>query len=242
MQIEYSPTDIEKYDLKEFWDREAFKIDNYKREDFDGVKQFKYSLEEILENPSEAIEKYNSVGPFSLKMYYMKNQKSTVEIVKDFKSRKRKQLLNDFSGIKIYRDSFKVRPYGDEGQFFDWINLSLRVQKSPAAASHESGNWRVSPNQLIGSVSISRMHNPKLEDTANREGMSLNREYDCFVELLQGILGKFEYDRQYALREFAAWERAKKKAHEDKAQQIYEQVMRERENKKTKMPHRTSSP
>lgn len=234
MQIEYSPTDIEKYDLNEFWDREAFKTDNYKREDFDGVKQFKYSMEEILENPSESIDRYNTVGPFSLKMYYMKNQKSTVEIVKDIKSRKRKQLLNDFSGIKIYRDNFKVRPYGDEGQFFDWINLSLRVQKSPAAASHESGNWRVSPNQLIGSVSISRMDNPKLEDTANREGMSLNREYDCFVEILQGILSKFEYDRQYVLREYAAWERAKKKAHEDKAQQIYEQVMIERGNKKAK--------
>lgn len=234
IQIEYSLTDVEKYDLKDFWEREAFKPENYKREDFDGVKQFKYSMEEIIENPSESMDKYNSVGPFSLTMYYMKNQKSTVEIVKSFKSRKRKKLLNDFSGIKIYRDSFKVRPYGDEGQFFDWINLSLRVQKSPAAASHESGNWRVSPNQLIGSVSISRMNNPKLEDTANREGMSLNREYDCFVEILQGILSKFEYDRQYVLREYASWERGKKKAHEDKAQQIYEQVMRERENRKTK--------
>ena len=237
IQIEYSPTDVEKYDLKEFWEREAFKSENYKREDFDGVKQFKYTMEEIIEHPSESMDKYNSVGPFSLKMYYMKNQKSTVEIVKNFKSRKRKKLLSDFSGIKIYRDSFKVRPYGDEGQFFDWINLSLRVQKSPAAASHESGIWRVSPNQLIGSVSISRMNNPKLEDTANREGMSLNREYDCFVEILQGILSKFEYDRQYALREYAAWERGKKKAHEDKAQQIYEQVMRERENKKAKDEH-----
>ena len=237
IQIEYSPTDVEKYDLKEFWEREAFKSENYKREDFDGVKQFQYTMEEIIENPSESMEKYNSVGPFSLKMYYMKNQKSTVEIVKNFKSGKRKKLLNDFSGIKIYRDSFKVRPYGDEGQFFDWINLSLRVQKSPAAASHESGNWRVSPNQLIGSVSISRMNNPKLEDTANREGMSLNREYDCFVEILQGILSKFEYDRQYALREYAAWERGKKKTHGDKAQQVYEQVMRERGNKKTKDEH-----
>lgn len=233
MQIEYSPTDIEKYDLNEFWNREAFKLDNYKREDFDSKKQFKYTIKEILENPNEAIDRYNSIGPFSLKMYYLKNQRSTVEIVKDLKSRKRRQLLNDFSGIKIYRDSFKVRPYGDEGQFFDWINLSIRVQKSPAAASHESGNWRVSPNQLIGSVSISRMNNPKLEDTANREGMSLNREYDCFVEILQGIISKFEYDRQYALREYAAWERAKTKDHDDKAQQIYEQVMRERKNKKT---------
>lgn len=233
MRIEYSSTDVEEYDLKEFWDRDAFKTKDYQRTDFDGIKQFQYSIEEILESPSESIDRYNAVGPFSLKMYYIKNQKSTVEIVKGFRSRERRRLLNDFAGIKIYRDSFKVRPYGDEGQFFDWINLSLRVQKSPAAASHESGNWRVSPNQLIGSVSISRMYNSKLEDTANREGMSLNREYDCFVEILQGILSKFEYDRQYALREYAAWERAKKKAHEDRAQQIYEQVMKEREGKNT---------
>ena len=229
LKIEYSSTDVEQYDLNEFWDREAFKVEKYKRDDFDGVKTFQYSIEQILEEPSEQLERYNAVGPFSLKMYYIKNQKSTVEIVKDFKSRKRKQLLNTFSGIKIYRDDFKVRPYGDEGQFYDWINLSLRVQKSPAAASHDRGNWRVSPNQLIGSVSISRMKNTKLEDTANREGMSLNREYECFIELIQGILGKFEYDRQYALREFAAWERSKRNAHEDKAQQVYEQVMRERE-------------
>lgn len=232
IQIEYSPTDIETYALNEFWDREAFLREHYTRADFDAKKEFKYTLSEILEDGSKNIERYNSVGPFSLKIYYLKNQKSTVEIIKDFKSRKRKKLLDDFSGIKIYRDSFKVRPYGDEGRFFDWINLSSRVQKSPAAASHESGNWRVSPNQVIGSVSIGRIKNPKLEDNANREGMSLNREYNCFIEIIQGILEKFEYDRQYALREYAAWERGKKKAHSDKTQQIYEEIMKERGEKK----------
>lgn len=228
IQIEYSTTDIETYDLNEFWEREAFRREKYTRKEFEGKVKFKYSLNEILENVSDEIENYNNVGPFSLKMYYLKNQKSTVEIIKDLRSRKRRQLLKDFSGIKIYRDSFKVRPYGDEGQYYDWIDLGTRVQKSPAAASHESGNWRVSSNQLIGSVSISRIQNPKLEDNANREGMSLNREYDYFIEIIQGILSKFEYDRQYALREYAIWERAKRKVHNDKVQQIYEQVMNER--------------
>ena len=92
----------------------------------------------------------------------------------------------------------------------------------------------MSPNQLIGSVSIGRLSNPKLEDTANREGMRPNREYDCFIEIIQGILSKFEYDRQYALREYAIWERAKKKAHMDRIQQIYEQVVKEREQETKK--------
>lgn len=229
VRIEYSSTDIEEYDLNEFWDREAFKADDYSKKDFDGERQFCYSLTEILENSKEGLDRYHSVGPFDMKLYYLKNQNSTVAIIKNFKSRKRGKLLKDFSGIKIYRDSFKVRPYGDEGQFYDWLDLSGRVQRSPAAASHESGNWRVSPNQLIGSVSIGRLSNPKLEDTANREGMSPNREYNCFIELIRGILAKFEYDRQYALREYASWERAKRNAHMDKVQQIYEQVVKERE-------------
>lgn len=233
IKIEFSPTDIETYHLDEFWEREAFQRKNYGRYDFDGRKCFTYTLAEILGDIDET-EKYNKVGPFNLKFYYLKNNRSTVDIVKPFLIRKRKQISKDFSGIKVYRDNFKVRLYGDEGQYFDWINLSERVQKSPAAASHESGNWRVSPNQLIGSVSISRLDNPRLEDSANREGMNLNREYDCFIEIIQGILSKFEYDRQYALREFALWKTAKEKAHKERAQQIYEQVMKERARAKEK--------
>jgi hypothetical protein len=177
---------------------------------------------------------YKNIGPFSAKFYYLKNKKSTVEIVKDLKPRKREKLLNDFSGIKIYRDSFKVRPYGDQGQFYDWLNLSLRQQASPAAASHPTGKWRVSPNQLIGSVAISRMSNPNLHDNANREGMNLNREYDSFVELTDNIISKFEYDRQYALREYALWIGDKEKKHKARAQEVYEQVMRENAEKERK--------
>ena len=234
VQIEYSATDVEEYDLNEFWERQAFQADNYSKSDFDGVKQFCYSLTEILENTGERMDRYHDVGPFCLKLYYLKNQNSTVAIMKNFNSRQRRKLLKDFSGIKIYRDSFKIRPYGDEGQFYDWLSLSERALRSSVSASHESGNWRVSPNQLIGSVSIGRLRNPKLEDTANREGMSPNREYDCFIEMIQGILSKFEYDRQYVLREYAAWERAKRKVHNDKVQQIYEQVVKEREQENKK--------
>ncbi len=231
IQISYSPTDVETYELQEFWNREAFKVENYRRNDFDGQKQFRFSLKEILEKPQGDLERYNNVGPFSVKLYYLKNQKSTVGIIKTFKSSIRRNLLKNFSGVKIYRDGFKVRPYGDVGQFYDWLNISERVQRSPAAASHESGSWRVSPNQLIGSASISRISNPKLKDNANREGMILNREYEDFIEILQGIIAKFEYDRQYVLREYAAWERVKTKAHSDRAQEVYEQVKKEEESK-----------
>ena len=238
--IEYTETDKEEYDLNEFWNSEVFKKDKYNRSDFNSTVKFEYSLKEILPKlKEEDIKKFSSIGKFSMTVFYLKSVKmgNSVELIRDFKSGKRKKLLNVFSGVKIYRDSFKVRPYGDEGAFKDWIKLSERMLKSPAAASHEKGNWRVAPNQVIGSVSISRLENIKLEDTANREGMNLNEEYYSFIRLIQGIFEKFESDRQYPLREYAIWLRQKTKAHTDKVQEIYEQVMRQRESQKINMDY-----
>lgn len=230
VKVAYSNTDFEVYDLNDFWKSDRFAREKYEREDFNGKVSFSYNLNEILpKKNNNQVDEYAKVGPFDIKIFYLKNTKSSLEIVKDIQSRNRKKLLENFSGIKIYRDKFKVRPYGDEGIFYDWLNLSDRVQRSPAAASHESGNWRVSPNQVIGSVSISRITNSGLEDTANREGMNLNQEYYAFVQLIQGIFDKFEFDRQYPLREYANWLRAKKKIHGDKVQETYEKVMNEKQ-------------
>ena len=239
VSLEYSTTDIETYDLSEFWNRNSFKKEKYNRKDFDGEVKFEYSLKELLPKRTEKdLMNFCKIGDFKMNIYYLKSIRSKVEIVKDFKVRERKSLINNFSGVKIYRDDFKVRPYGDEGTHYDWINLSERVQKSPAAASHETGNWRVSPNQIIGSVSISRLENKELEDTANREGMSLNESYYLFIELIRGIFEKFEFDRQYPLRAYSLWLNEKKKKHIDKAQEIYEQIMREKENEKRNKTNR----
>lgn len=229
--VEYSPTNVEKYDLNEFWDREAFKNSNYHREDFNGIYETSYTLKEILASSKTNPEIFSKVGPFSLKLFYLKNSPSTVGITKSYKTTKRKEILSKFSGIKIYRDSFKVRPYGDEGQLSDWLNLGERAINSPAAGTHDTGRWRVSPNQIIGSVSISRFNNSKLEDNANREGMIPGEEYDAFVELITGIINRFELDRQYPLREFGIWYRNKIKAHKDRAQEVYEAVIKERGGK-----------
>ncbi|MEE3485500.1 MAG: ATP-binding protein [Bacteroidales bacterium] len=227
----FSENDVEEYSLDEFWNREAFSRDKYKREDFDGEQHFVYSVKEIL--PANSKIKHASiqgVGPFTLKLYYLKNNKSTVEIIKNFRASKRKEIISKFAGIKIYRDNFKVRPYGEEGQFSDWLHLGERAISSPAAASHSSGKWRVTPNQIVGSVSISRFNNPKLEDSANREGMWQNEEFDAFKGLIEGIISKFEYDRQYPLREYAAWYEPKIKAHLSLIQEVYESVKNKKEN------------
>lgn len=114
-------------------------------------------------------------------------------------------MLAKFSGVKIYRDRFKVRPYGDKGTFFDWLELGKRQADSPGGVGSESGSWRVLAYQLIGQVQIGRELNPALYDMANREGLTQNDEYQIFVDILQEAIRVFETDRQGFYREYTRW-------------------------------------
>ena len=149
--------------------------------------------------------KIRNVGSFEAELYFVKNQGSDAEIIRRVTVKNRKELLAKFSGVKIYRDKFKVRPYGDEGTFFDWLELGKRQADSPGGVGSESGSWRVLAYQLIGQVQIGREQNPALYDMANREGLTQNDEYQIFVDILQEAIRVFETDRQGFYREYTRW-------------------------------------
>ncbi|MBO4857976.1 MAG: ATP-binding protein [Treponema sp.] len=229
VNIKLPDNTLREYSLDSFWSKELFKNAKYNKNDYSNTVTFNYSISDI---PS--FENYNSktikeLGKFSLNLFYSKNTKSTVEIVKSFNLRERKQILRNYSGIKIYRDGFKMKGYGDAGVFKDWLQLSERVAKSPAAASHQQGYWRVIPNQIFGYVSISRIDNKNLYDNANREGMAINSTYSLFVDIIHFIISKFEFDRQRPLREFAAWTEQIKKPFIQKDVDTFSAVKEEKE-------------
>ena len=194
--------------LSEFWHRDAFTICGHKRADYNKAVRYSLSAAAVTKIAPSILE---TVGPIQAEMYFLKNANSTVEIVKPVVKSKRKDILDNYSGIKLYRDGFKVRPYGEDGASFDWLGLAERTRKSPAAPSHETGSWRVRTNQIIGAVRISKEANPNLTDMANREGLAINDAYNAFVSLLGKIIETFEGDRQYVLKEYAAWIKAKEK-------------------------------
>lgn len=189
--------------LSEFWERKAFQGKDYRKEDYNQEIVFEKKVTNLLNKDS--LDKIRKVGAFEAEFYFLRRDNNEYEIMKRVAVNKRRKLISQFSGVKLYRDSFKVRPYGDEGTLADWLEMGSRVQKSPAAVSHPTGSWRVQPYQMIGMVKIGRETNPNLIDTANREGMVLNETYYIFVNMLQECLRIFEYDRQYIYREYAKW-------------------------------------
>ena len=110
-----------------------------------------------------------------------------------------------WQGVRIYRDNFRVRPYGDpESSAYDWLLLSNRKAKSPAAPSHQHGKWRVSADQICGTVLISRT-NITLPDQANREGFVETPEFSILKNFLLRVIQLFESDRQYVFRKLSTY-------------------------------------
>ncbi|MFT3952297.1 MAG: ATP-binding protein [Oscillospiraceae bacterium] len=208
VELQVSDEVSEVVSLDSFWSREMLKSQNYSREDFGKNIDQSIQLDKIIKD--EEVEVLNKLGKFSFDFYFMKNSNSEIEILKTIKNiGKRKEFLKNFKGVKIYRDDFKVRPYGDEGQLFDWIGLGVRSQKSPASVTHPNGSWRVEPYQVLGSVNLGRLTNPLLTDMANREGLAQNSEYALLVKIIDKVFERFEYDRQYVLREYGKWKKQK---------------------------------
>lgn len=86
------------------------------------------------------------------------------------------------TGVKVYRDGFRVLPYGDEGN--DWLGLDQRRNRRFAL--------HIGRNQLIGFIDITSKRNPDLVDKSDREGLIHNKEYNDFHSLVIGAINVFE--------------------------------------------------
>ncbi|WP_445721509.1 ATP-binding protein [Flavobacterium sp.] len=135
------------------------------------------------------------VGSFDLTFYYLKYSNSFKEDYpyKPVIASERKSTLDRFGGVKIYRDSFRVRPYGDPNN--DWLKLGARVAQSPAGAGQRIGDWRVRPEQTAGIITISRKNNPFLIDKSDRGSLQENDAFEKFKDIIIGCIHEFEFDR-----------------------------------------------
>ena len=93
-------------------------------------------------------------------------------------------------GVILYRNAFSISAY--EGKK-DWLGFGKRSRKSPAAASHPTGAWRVRENQISGKVEIDKRRNNMLQDLSNRQGLDENIYYQLFVDII--LLGFKEFER-----------------------------------------------
>ena len=97
--------------------------------------------------------------------------------------------MDEVAGVSIYRDGFRVLPFGESGD--DWLGLDLRRVQSPTL--------RLSNNQIIGHVFIGADTNESLKDQSNREGILAGAGYADLQYLVRAALNQLER-RRYGAR------------------------------------------
>ena len=200
----------------------------YRKCDFEqGYFEKTYSIQEMLglqeNDPDNLIKKMKAIGAFKFEYYFMKQTAPDALAKKFFYkpiSKFRKNWLIDNYGIKLYRDNFIIRPYGEpNSDLADWLNLTSRNATDPTGIGDKRRTWKVLNSQSNGIVYISRFTNKLIADKSSREGIIDNEYYSLFKNALIAIISKFENDRAeigYAFRLYydktQEYEQAKKDA------------------------------
>lgn len=139
-----------------------------------------------LKNDSEIFQEGRNpiCGPFKFQIYCWdldpKDKKATFDENITYEIS-----VKPLTGIKLFRDGFRVLPYGNEDN--DWLNMD----KARIGRFQEN----VSRSQVIGLVEISTKKNPHLEDKSDREGLMDNNEFVDFKALVLAALNDFQIER-----------------------------------------------
>ena len=166
----------------------------YFKSDLVVMDEFKNSKEiDIFDKELNGV--LEKLGDFKAEFYF--NISSTQAEQEKFLYRYCNTFNNMPSGIILYRNAFSISSF--EGKK-DWLGLGKRSRKSPAAATHPTGAWRVRENQLSGKVEIDKNENVMLQDLSNRQGIEENIYYTIFIEILLLGIKEFERYRQNIIR------------------------------------------
>ena len=103
-----------------------------------------------------------------------------------------RKILTDNAGISIFRNRFRIRPYGEPEN--DWLELETQRVQNPSK--------KLGLTQVSGRVVIGEENTSKLIERSSREGLEHNGAFERLKHLLQGVLVHVE-ERRLAFREHA---------------------------------------
>ena len=96
-----------------------------------------------------------------------------------------RRLLNELSGVGIYREGFRIRPYGDSG--YDWLELDKERVQNPSL--------RIGSDQIAGYIVIEEERSSGLAEKSSREGLFESRNFAGLIESVRASLATLEEKR-----------------------------------------------
>ena len=179
----------------------------------EGMGTLEYSMQKIRNSPDESIPfnlgKPTECGDLFLDIRVYDRDRASIDslIGRGLKDNsgsyvgnlQARQLLNEYNGIGVYRNGFRIRPLGDPD--FDWLKLNEQRVQNPSL--------RIGSNQVIGFVQIQSDEESGLIEKSARDGLRENKAFDRLKEITTNVIGelesrRFQYRRQTGLNRPAA--------------------------------------
>ena len=193
-RIQLSGEEVRPYPIIKLYD---YKISGKIKPDGQGI--LTYSIQKVRNAAEETIlfDAGNGTGcgtlVFDIRVY--DREKEAIESLigrglthqggNYFGKREARQLLNEYNGIGVYRNGFRIRPLGDSD--FDWLKLNKQRIQNPS--------MRIGSNQVIGYVQIESADQSDLIEKSARDGLHENTAYERLKEITKAVIGKLEEKR-----------------------------------------------
>jgi len=116
-----------------------------------------------------------------------------------------RSILDEVAGVAIYRDGFRVRPYGDPEN--DWLTLDKRRVQNPSL--------RIGHDQVAGYVTVLDQEASGLVEKSSREGFEQNGAMMRLARLMEELLVKAVEPRRQDFRVNAGIARQRKTSFEE---------------------------
>jgi signal transduction histidine kinase len=151
------------------------------------------------ENISEFIPFDNdedSCGPVEVRLFLFDREADAIKAnmrgagLGDLTAAKARQILDSIAGVAIYREGFRVRPYGDPDN--DWLTLDKRRVQNPSL--------HIGHNQVAGYVTVGDRQTSGLEERSSREGFEQNGAFRRLTRLMEELLTKVVEPKRYQFR------------------------------------------
>jgi signal transduction histidine kinase len=104
---------------------------------------------------------------------------SDAELLPGIRKKKLEKILRARGGIKLYRNGFRVPPYGNPGD--DWLKLDRLEAARAILVPIKRTNW-------VGYVSINDLKHELAIETSSREGLIVNEFFNELVAFSRNVL------------------------------------------------------
>jgi len=134
------------------------------------VRIYDQTIDYSYTNPRKK-DKRGFYGKIPIKLGYSQGEEKS-SLLDENSFKKIGDKVFAYGGLYIYRDNFRVLPYGRPNA--DFLGFEER-------RSRRAGTAYFSYRRMYGFLDISRKENPNLKDKSSREGLINNAQYRAFV-------------------------------------------------------------